>query len=126
MKSKKKSESKKDQVREYMDARWLDEELTGNEVENAARELAFQTGRKTELEEEKKVFNGKIGAEIKGVQEQIDKLGGMVRSGKVRRKVDVKVEVNYTKGTMKVTRKSDGGVVEERKLEGEELQQTLT
>lgn len=87
--------------------------------------LAGLTQEKTRTEEEKKVHMSQWTNKVKTIQGSITEVSQRISAGFEMRDTECEVRYDWKKGDKTYTRKSDGKVLETRKIEEHERQQRL-
>ena len=97
--------------------------LLGNdEVSNLGRQLAEQHKKRELIAAEKKEALGTFTGQLAACDTQIQRLSDAVNQGSEMRHVMCKIEKNYDKGMVTITRLDTKKLVEKRKLSEEERQ----
>ena len=91
-------------VRVEIDERWLECDLTEEELLTYGHENANQIRQRSNLEAEKRAYNSRIKSEIDASTEQIEKLSDKISTRKEYREVECKVIEDYNDFTLKVVR----------------------
>ena len=91
-------------VRSEIEERYLECDLTEEELLVYGRENANQIQQRSSLESEKKAYNSKIKSEIDAAMESIEKLSNKISTKKEYRHVDCRVIENYDDFTIRVIR----------------------
>lgn len=96
--------------------------LSGDEVGRKLQDLSRQSLRLETLLEDRRESNGRFNTEIKQVRGIIKELAESTNSGREIQPVQVRVEKDFTAGTIKKTRLDTGEVYEERRMTEAEAQ----
>ncbi len=91
-------------VRIEMDERWLECDLTEEELLTYGHDNANQIRQRSNLEAEKKAYNSRIKSEIDAATEQIEKLSDKISTRKEYREVECKIIEDYDNFNLKVVR----------------------
>ena len=91
-------------VRIEMEERWLECDLTEEELLTYGHDNANQIRQRSNLEAEKKAYNSRIKSEIDAATEQIEKLSDKISTRKEYREVECRVIEDYDNFNLKVVR----------------------
>ncbi len=91
-------------VRIEMEERWLECDLTEEELLTYGHDNANQIRQRSNLEAEKKAYNSRIKSEIDAATEQIEKLSDKISTRKEYRDVECKIIEDYDNFNLKVVR----------------------
>jgi hypothetical protein len=117
--------TKSDAISTKKDTRYLKYTLTEQEVSDSAQDLAQHLGDMESLENELKAIKADMKAKIEKCTAEIKIAQRLVRDKYEMRLLPVTVESNYTQCTVVIIRDDTGEVVRDRKMTGEEKQQTM-
>ena len=117
--------TKSEAISTKKDTRYLKYTLTEGEVSDAAQDLAQHLGDMESLENELKAIKADMKAKIEKCTAEIKIAQRLVRDKYEMRLLPVTVEYNYTQCVVVITRDDTGEVVRNRKMTGEEKQQTI-
>jgi len=117
--------AKKEVVRTQDSERILRVDMTPKEIDEAANGMSSGFEQLNTIKRALKQFKAQNKSEMETCVAVMENCARLHRDGYDMRSVPVLKELNYTKGTVKVTRKDTGEVVEKRKMTGKELQQNI-
>lgn len=89
----------------------LECKLTQDEFNEASQKLAKETQRKNSLEDSKKSVTSKYGADINACVAEINRIGGIVSSGKEMREIECEMRYNNPSEGIKSLFRVDNGKI---------------
>ena len=103
-------------VRIEMEERWLECDLTEEELLTYGHDNANQIRQRSNLEAEKKAYNSRIKSEIDAATEQIEKLSDKISTRKEYREVECRVIEDYDNFNLKVVRQDTEDTILDRPM----------